>query len=499
MRLVEPSVEVLDYTHDALQLIELCGRVCYKSEDKITEDSAERFVRQIMKSGHESVLEHAKATVRVVCDRGVSHEIVRHRLASYSQESTRYCVAGNTKLSMVRGKVTVKEIYDNIQQSTNGAYKRMLIKQLNEDTGEIVFSKIKNVYKTGVKKVYEIKTHLGYTLHCTPEHEIYTPKGYTQLQDLNIGDKVFVNGVDCTIPYRNYDWLYYQNITLNKTFKDIADEFGYNVNTVKKWARILGVPKKGTGYFNEGRTPWNKGLKESDDPRVKKQGDSLRKYHCNGRHDNEFIILKEDTVNYQKYNKHFCEICNCTEDIEVHHIDQDRGNNSPSNLISVCSSCHQRIHNRSLTIAHADEIVSITDAGETEVYDIEMNSEYHNFVANGVIVHNCNYKGDIAFIKPMFSDVSHYQAWLLSVRDAEEKYHLMLARGAKPEEARSVLPNSLKTEIVMTMNLREWRHFFKLRLSKRAHPQMREVAALIYTELRRVIPIVFDELEVQDT
>lgn len=201
MRVIEQSVEILDITQNPLQLIERCGRVCYKSEDRITSDSAERFVRQIIKSGHESVLEHAKATVKVVCDRGVSHEIVRHRLASYSQESTRYC----------------------------------------------------------------------------------------------------------------------------------------------------------------------------------------------------------------------------------------------------------------------------------------------------------NYSGDMVFIKPPFTDNSHYQAWLLAMRDAEEKYRLMTARGAKPEEARSVLPNSLKTEIVMTMNFREWRHFFRMRLSKRAHPQMREVAALIYTELRRAVPVVFEGLDVQET
>ncbi len=73
-----------------LKHIELCGRVCYKSEDKITDESAEKFVRRIIKSGHESVLEHASITVRFVCDRGASHEIVRHRIASYSQESTRY-------------------------------------------------------------------------------------------------------------------------------------------------------------------------------------------------------------------------------------------------------------------------------------------------------------------------------------------------------------------------------------------------------------------------
>ena len=74
-----------------LKKIELCGRTCYKSEDKITNLSARQFAHKIIISGHESVLEHEKITVRVICDRGVSHEIVRHRIASYSQESTRYC------------------------------------------------------------------------------------------------------------------------------------------------------------------------------------------------------------------------------------------------------------------------------------------------------------------------------------------------------------------------------------------------------------------------
>ena len=76
---------------EILKNIEKYGRTCYKSEDKITDDSAEKFVKMIIKNGHESVLEHEKITVRIVCDRGVSHEIVRHRIGSYSQESTRYC------------------------------------------------------------------------------------------------------------------------------------------------------------------------------------------------------------------------------------------------------------------------------------------------------------------------------------------------------------------------------------------------------------------------
>ena len=92
MRVIEPSFEIMPVNgEEILKNIERAGRTCYKSEDKITADSARKFVAGIVKSGHESVIEHEKITVRIICDRGVTHEIVRHRIASYSQESTRYC------------------------------------------------------------------------------------------------------------------------------------------------------------------------------------------------------------------------------------------------------------------------------------------------------------------------------------------------------------------------------------------------------------------------
>jgi thymidylate synthase (FAD) len=91
MKIVPQAAELLWITPNAEQMIELGGRVCYKSEDKITEESAPKFIEMVCKRNHESVLEHASASFRVICDRGVSHEIVRHRLCSFSQESTRYC------------------------------------------------------------------------------------------------------------------------------------------------------------------------------------------------------------------------------------------------------------------------------------------------------------------------------------------------------------------------------------------------------------------------
>lgn len=101
MRVIKPFFVIESDVNgeEALKLIEKAGRTCYKSEDKADENSAAEFVRRLIKHGHEAVIEHYSITVRVICDRGISHEIVRHRLASYSQESTRYCNYTKDKFS----------------------------------------------------------------------------------------------------------------------------------------------------------------------------------------------------------------------------------------------------------------------------------------------------------------------------------------------------------------------------------------------------------------
>lgn len=92
---MEQDIQLVNYKYkdpmDLLQDIERIGRVCYKSEHRITSSSAAPFVRNIITRGHESVLEHISITVRFVTDRAIANELVRHRIAAYSQESTRYC------------------------------------------------------------------------------------------------------------------------------------------------------------------------------------------------------------------------------------------------------------------------------------------------------------------------------------------------------------------------------------------------------------------------
>lgn len=214
MKVIQPQVYIeSDISEkDAIMLIERAGRVCYKSENKIKRDSAETFIRGILKRGHESVIEHVSVTVRVICDRGVSHEIVRHRIASYSQESTRYC---------------------------------------------------------------------------------------------NYADDKFGNEITVINPY----------------------------------------------FFDQA------------------------------------YILNE---------------------------------------------------------------------GDRYLYSV----------------------------------------WYNSCKDAEDAYNLLISNGASPQEARSVLPNSLKTEMFVTMNLREWRHFFKLRCSPAAHPQMRQIANMILNQFKQRFPLFVEDIEV---
>lgn len=132
MQLISPSVEIMTPLDggEILRHIERCGRVCYKSEGKIAPGSAERFGRGLIRRGHESVLEHFSFTVKFICDRGVTHEIVRHRIASYSQESTRYCnYSGEmTFIWPCYLKADTEDAYTFIDACDNAekAYKKMI-------------------------------------------------------------------------------------------------------------------------------------------------------------------------------------------------------------------------------------------------------------------------------------------------------------------------------------------------------------------------------------
>jgi thymidylate synthase (FAD) len=116
----------------------------------------------------------------------------------------------------------------------------------------------------------------------------------------------------------------------------------------------------------------------------------------------------------------------------------------------------------------------------------------------------CNYSkakfgSEIAVIRPCFWSEAcrKFSIWHDAMGYAERAYFQLIAEGASPQEARSVLPNSLKTEIVVTADFTEWRHIFQQRTSAAAHPQMREVMVPLLAEFQKRWPAAFDDLGVQ--
>ena len=118
----------------------------------------------------------------------------------------------------------------------------------------------------------------------------------------------------------------------------------------------------------------------------------------------------------------------------------------------------------------------LAPAGSPEVLTIAVNAG-----ADAVYIAGQNY-GARAYAKNF------------TIEEIEKAYIRLIQLGATPQEARSILPNSLKTEIVITMNIREWRHFFKLRTAEVAHPQMKEIARVMLEEFKKKVPVLFDDI-----
>jgi len=558
MKFIKSSYEILTDINEELfyKTIERTARLCYKSEDKITEDtsSAIKLIKNLLKNGHEAMIEHApNIQVKFICDRGISHELVRHRLFSFAQE----CLTGDVK---VRKDITIKELYDRQVNGTcyDKTHNKTLHLRSSDDNGKIIPHKMDDIIYTGKNNVYRVTTKRGYTITSTDTHKYMIDNNkFKELKDLAIGDTVMVNGRKCLLKIND-------NILSNLYLKEglspyeIAENFNVPYHTVVRKLKQIDIFKsrlndknkekynknhtsesyekirqKNLENYANGATAWNKGLSEHDHPSVKRQADNLRKvHHNNGYGKNNSNYKYGTTTPYSQFvNSTSCEVCESSENLELHHKDKNRKNNTLNNLIKVCENCHSVFHfgwhvGNKIT---PDIITNIEYIGIEDTYDIIMTEPYHNFIANGFVVHNSqryvNYKNndDIEFIIPnnvhpihslalldlddtrdelIFdvidndseTDRNALTAFILSCKYAEDTYKHLIQNNWTPQYARSVLPNTVKTEIIVTGNIREWRNFFKLRVDKSAHPQMRELTIPLLKELCKKLPILFGDI-----
>lgn len=502
MEIISPSVEVLTPIDSKVVLdhLERCGRVCYKSENLIKEGSAEKFLRGIISRGHEAVLEHYDITVKFTCDRGVSHEIVRHRMASY-------CVTGDTVLrSMSQKSWTVEELFDwQTDPKRKGRLGLINLRSVDEATRTIVPNKVLGIYCVGEKAVFRLTTESGRSIKCTADHKIATPNGYKELQELEIGDSIWVNGRELL---DNPDWIRWFYIEENHTKKETAKVIGCCEATLYKALKKYGIKKPLSDRPN--RAPGH-GVKGMFSGSTLKEMSESKKGNKNPayKHDRDTLSISGGYQEAKRLTEKVeCDFCGRTQHLEIHHIDKNPRHNTSDNIKTLCTKCHHLWHKPGAIGVFQDKVVSIEQFRPEKVYDVAMAAPYHNFVANGIVVHNCQessrycsyikdkFGNQITVIKPCFlePDTEPYALWENACKFAETAYFAMLRSGNKPEEARAVLPNSLKTELVMTANIREWRHFFKLRCDEAAHPQAREVAYMLLEEFKKLLPVLFDDL-----
>lgn len=591
MKFIKPSVEIITEP-DLFKRIEIAARTCYKSESKITDDSAQKMIPALIKRGHESPLEHSNilvsfgayeydafadilhqytvdtglphyirtytswpymrfcggnlrawrslvkhfpdltiirhifydhpafedihlqpvdveenlnchiyhggqisdpqlniVTARFICDRGVSHELVRHRVLSY-------CVDGDTVLYSSGANAkhwTVKQLYEwQNDPCRSGRIKLMNVRSCDEATGELVKNKIIRVIKTGVKNCYRLKTQSGRELTCTADHRILTPIGYVPLGELSVGDCVMSNGLPLL---DNKEWIYNYYIVQNHTRKETADAIGCCEATLYKAFQRFGIKKPWSDRPNRRPGHGNKGMFSPESiQRLSElhKGENNAQYNHNIDEltDNGGRLRSRKSIDIER-----CAVCGVTDNLEVHHIDHNPKNYDPDNLEVLCAAHHHQRHGVTSSLAvFSDPIVSIDEVGERDVYDVEMAAPYHNFVANGIVVHNCqestryvNYQEGLVLVEPWWwpeQETSDTQFIRASCQAAEDAYCSLIASGASPQKARCVLPNMLKTEVVATGTVEQWQKLvLPLRLSKAAHPDIRRLMELFCEQL----------------
>ncbi len=435
-------------------------------------------------NNHEEIPKRLKMiTVKFLTDRAVTHELVRHRPAAY-------CLSGDTlihhfsneKNNSTGKKRSIKTLYEYTQDARRSRIAMIRLTGMN-DEGELIPVPIQSIIKSGVKKVYTLMTANGRKIKASKKHRFRTVSGWKRLHELTVGDSVLCNGVEIS-----RDYIKQRYLADNIQRKELAKEIGMSDTWLGKKIAMWGLQKPKTQYPGRKAGYGKPGMHGKDgrtaiSKRMKGEGN----HRWNGgvwKNGNSQCVNKYDISN---------EYCVCGEQAkERHHIDRNPQNNERDNIEFVCIPCHRARHFDKVKIVFEDKIVSITYAGEEETYDIEIAHPCHNFVANGLIVHNSQesqryvaYKEHLEIILPWYyadlnttkesSKLNNYQIWFNQMDNLEYTYRKLLKNGERAEQARSVLPNSTATRIVCTATVSEWEHIFNMRTSAAAYPGIRNI------------------------
>jgi thymidylate synthase (FAD) len=407
----------------------------------------------------------------------------------------------------------------------------MRVRSLDEENNTFTSNHIQDVVFNGLNPVYKVTLADNKSIKCTQNHRILTPFGWRTLSQLSVGSEVLVNGhplANAGTTYQNKEWLQEQ-FEKGLIPKEAAALAGCSAEAIKKWAYHHNLTWQ--------QRQWNRGIKyhinisEAERDRRREHGRTLSPKLKGEDHPSWKPDLPEGkrAYNWLKYNRDriilekgsTCSNCGNTQNLHVHHIltVKDRPDliYDESNMSLLCSSCHSRHHHLGSSnplCAHPIEIASIEYVGVEPTYDLVMKTPHHNFVADGIVVHNSmrytsqnildvsdpvtrkDGEGAVEalekafYLRPVgaYTDRSggKYEYTnglrnedLVLCSKLAGGYYNNIKNGMSEEHARGMLPFDYRQHFVVSFNARSLMHFLTIRGKKDAQLEIQQLCELM--------------------
>jgi thymidylate synthase (FAD) len=452
--------------------------------------------------------------------------------------------------------------------------RKMSLRVLNEATGMFELGHIQEVFDQGVQPVYRLTLEDGRTLDCTENHRLLTTQGWQTTQEalgliLDADRQVLSHRHDCQVLtngvmvgeglYRDKAWLQ-QQLSAGLTAREMSRQADCSIEAIKKWVYFHGLKlnraKSGTP------NPWNRGLRKAYHfdltPEQRQQWRERSRQSTRRGPDSNFwkggttqereeIGAWTRTIAPQVHEKfdYICQQCGVQGGtLHAHHLlpvySHPQEAYDFENLITVCKPCHQHIHSQGLELefarnfvpiqslaakptargrklkAHPLKVVQVRYLGLQRTYDLEVAGEWHNFVANGFVVHNSfRYTGqrildvvtgkreidEVFYLRPVGAytdrqgkryDYTSEQRqedldWCL---EACQRYQLRINQGFSEEHARGLIPFDVRQHWVMSANVRSLMHLLDLRWKGDAQLEAQKLCEVIFPHFQAWVPAI---------
>lgn len=536
----KPVVNLKWITPSADQMIADIARVSViDSEGK----PPQKLIAYLINHKHWSPFEMANMCVEIYAPRDITRQILRHGMRP--QE---FCIAGDSEVSVryATGKkfrMPIKELYER-QQRGNAA--RLHARVYDESSKTLAYAPIREVFSTGAKHVYHVSVGNGAqkTIKSTAEHKFLCRDGvFRPLGDISVGDFVALNGVPV---YQSAEWMAdakAKSLESGLGLSGVAADAGCTTHTARKWLKRHGMPytKKEVASYTDA---WNKGLPPEHQPMFGKQhsvdtraqmrsaarhGDASNLY-SSGAQRTWVQVVRDECCKWKlslvRSQNGQCDTCGCAVGVgdgsEIDHkmpisLYPEQALNL-GNLHVLCKTCHDRKSKaEAAELKHTvrwGRVNSIEHVGVVDTFDLEVEHISHNYVANGIVVHNSqryaevteelfcgrearmqhptNRQMSLVCTDETVADVFR-ETQLDLINHTNHAYKAMLRRGIAKECARVILPEGLTlSRMFLNGNVRNWIHYLQSRTDEdTVQKEHVQVANAILELFKEHLPLVY--------